>query len=385
MPIVLTVTLLFNFILGISFVIIPLYAYHMGLSGVSIGSLISIPYMIQIVSRFMGGSLSDRYGEKKMLIVAFSFFTLAGLILNQAADYYLLFIGQTAIVISRGLYWPVIQSLVSHIAKEVNISMGRLNACNNVGQISGTIVAGYLISQFGFGFGFSMFTIIGIFTIIVIGLRLPVREQTVVYDKANMFKDLSLSFRSRPICFAILCSFIGAQPYALGQSFYPVYLTEMGFSSESLGQLLSIRSIGGITTGLLLARFIKPLEGAWLIALYTCGIALSILFTPFVHHFISLSFIFFGLGLGSEVMSLYYQLIASESSETGYRASALVVAGMGWSFANVVTPFLFGIIVDFTNLIYAFYIWGGILLLLTLGMVPLHRFVFKKSDVFAKG
>ncbi len=50
-------TLSWNFGLGMTYPLIPLYAYSLGMSGVTIGTLISAPVVLQIAFNLAGGAL----------------------------------------------------------------------------------------------------------------------------------------------------------------------------------------------------------------------------------------------------------------------------------------------------------------------------------------
>ena len=53
-----------NFALGMTNLLVPLYAHDLGMSGVSIGSLIALPMLVQIGFNLLGGAYADRLGAK---------------------------------------------------------------------------------------------------------------------------------------------------------------------------------------------------------------------------------------------------------------------------------------------------------------------------------
>lgn len=374
---VLFITLAFNMALGVSYVIIPLYAHHIGFSGVALGSLISLPIIVQIVTRFIGGAVSDRFGEKRVLIAALFMIVISGVIFSRAQSFLLLLAAQLAIVVARGLFWPVIQSMVSRTATEINVAMGKLNAANNAGQVGGSVAAGFLIAFLGFSNSFLFFSLMGGLALLTT-FWLKMKPSERAGNSRQAFGNFFRLLRTRTMYFAILCSFIGAQPYSLGQSFYPIILSDFGFSPEVVGQLLSLRPIGGIAVGLLLARWLKPLHSVAMPLLCSCGVALAIAFTPLLPNLFFLGFVVLSLGIGSEVMALSYQVIATESSASNNRTTALVVAGMGWSVAHLVTPIIFGLLVDTFTMKKAFTIWGVFLFCVAIGVYPLQRYATRR-------
>ena len=53
---------LWNLALGMTYMLVPLQAYQLGLSGTAIGMLLSIPVVTQIVLNLVGGAYTDRIG-----------------------------------------------------------------------------------------------------------------------------------------------------------------------------------------------------------------------------------------------------------------------------------------------------------------------------------
>lgn len=90
-----------NFGMGLIHVLLPLYAYHLNLSGVAIGSIISLPALLQIVLRLTAGTGADRWGEKKLLVWTYVMIALAGPAFFLADSYLLLLAAQALPILSR--------------------------------------------------------------------------------------------------------------------------------------------------------------------------------------------------------------------------------------------------------------------------------------------
>src|SRR2546427_1911085 len=67
-----------NFALGMTQLLIPLYARELGYSGVEIGSLIALPIVVQMVFNLIGGAWTDRLGGMNISLVAFVATAAAG-------------------------------------------------------------------------------------------------------------------------------------------------------------------------------------------------------------------------------------------------------------------------------------------------------------------
>ncbi len=67
-----------------------------------------------------------------------------------ARGFWMLFTGQVLLVLARATFWPATWSLASELPGERTTQMGRLNAFTNVGQIAGTVSAGFILAIAGF-------------------------------------------------------------------------------------------------------------------------------------------------------------------------------------------------------------------------------------------
>ena len=68
-----------NFALGMTQLLIPLYARELGYTGVEIGSLIALPIIVQMVFNLIGGAWTDRIGGMNISLIAFAATAAAGI------------------------------------------------------------------------------------------------------------------------------------------------------------------------------------------------------------------------------------------------------------------------------------------------------------------
>ena len=53
---------LWNICMGMLQVLVPLYGLSLGFSIIEISSLASLPVLVELLTRFAGGAISDRFG-----------------------------------------------------------------------------------------------------------------------------------------------------------------------------------------------------------------------------------------------------------------------------------------------------------------------------------
>jgi len=243
-----------NFALGMTQLLIPLYARELGYSGVEIGSLIALPIVVQMIFNLIGGAWTDRLGGMNISLVAFVATAAAGFMFAASSSFAGLFAAQIMMIVARAVYWPASWTLVSQLPGERGSLMGTLNAITSFGQIAGTVCAGMIIAGWGFGAGFWTVAAMGVLSF---AFGLAFRYAPPAREKAPLpvLAGYRMLLGRRSIYYGIMCAYISALPFSLSVSFYPILLIEQGFGSEAAGWLVGMRPLGAIAAGVVLARF----------------------------------------------------------------------------------------------------------------------------------
>src|SRR5207245_1131784 len=90
-----------NFALGMTQLLIPLYARELGYSGVEIGSLIALPITVQMIFNLIGGAWTDRLGGMNISLVAFVATAAAGFMFAASCSFLGLFAAQLMMILAR--------------------------------------------------------------------------------------------------------------------------------------------------------------------------------------------------------------------------------------------------------------------------------------------
>lgn len=368
-----------NFALGTSMLVVPLYAHHLEMSGMQIGLLLGFPVFVQILFSLAGGALTDRLGGRVMQLFSFGTMAVAGVIFSNAGSFLPLLLGQFLLVISRAVYWPASQTIASHLPGGHGLQLGRLSTIANVGQISGTAAAGVLLAQWSFVAAFLTLTIMGAMAL-VFSMRSPVGQRSEERPSGHFFSHYGLLLRQRMVYFSIACAYMAALPVTLSHSFYPILLVEFNFSSEVAGGLLALRAVGTVVASLLFAHYVKSTARHALPLAAMLSVAGGIGFIPLFADSVPVAAFLFGAGAGSGMMTIYYQVLMSEISTRANRGSAMALGGLGWGLSHLSTPLVVGFLVDTVGIANAFYLWGGFALLIALAFLPLHRWALKQPN-----
>jgi dipeptide/tripeptide permease len=90
----------------------------------SVGFLQSIVYAATYVLPILGGALADRYGYRRMLLVAFSLLAAGYFAAGQASSYGLVFLALLVMATGSGLFKPIISGTIARTTDESNSALG---------------------------------------------------------------------------------------------------------------------------------------------------------------------------------------------------------------------------------------------------------------------
>jgi MFS family permease len=369
-------SLAWNFSLGMTYMLIPLYARALGMPGTQIGTLIALPVVLQMVFTLLGGALADRLGGKNLATASCVLTCIAGVVFTASAGFGLMLTAQFLMAVARAMFWPATWSLASQLPGNAGKHMGRLNAATNAGQIAGTAAAGFIIAIAGYRFGFGIMTAVAAAALLLNQMfrgagaapRVPAKPILTTYR---------MLIGKRTIRYGILCAFISALPLSLSFSFYPIMLVEQGLDSDTAGALISLRSVGAVVAGFFTGSFIKDIRGVGMPLTSAIIVGLSIIFAAAVSQPAPIGIFMFALGVGSAIMTLYFQMLISLVSTTETRGSAMALGGVGWGVSHLTAPFAMGILQDYIGIHVAFYLVGGFALMCGLALIPLQRWAFR--------
>ena len=370
-------TFAWNLGLGMTHILIPLYADHLGFSGVAIGSLVSLPVLVQIGFNLLGGAWTDRLGGKRLATFSAAMLTVAGVVFAFASTFAALFAAQLCIIVSRAMFWPATWSLGSQLPGDRSRGLGLLNSITNGGQIAGTVLAGVVIAWLGFAAGFWTVALAGGVVAFALMAAFVAPAPRAAAGHPPMLAAYRALARRRSIWFAVACAYISALPFSLGMSFYPLLLVGQGFSSDAAGWMLALRAVGSVAAGVGAAHFVRRVSARAIPVATALAVGLAVLGAAAFHHPVPVSALLLLVGFGSGVMTLYFQLLISDLSTIEARGSALALGGLGWGLSHLSTPLLMGVLKDAFGIETGFYVMGVVATSWALMLAPLHAWAFR--------
>ncbi len=104
-----------------------------------------VPFFIYLLPA-LTGALGDRYGYRRMLLVAFALMTPCYYLLGQVDSYGMFFLAFMGVAVGAGIFKPLITGTVSHSTDDSNRSLGFgiFYMMVNIGGFIGPVVAGVM-------------------------------------------------------------------------------------------------------------------------------------------------------------------------------------------------------------------------------------------------
>ena len=356
---------------------IPLFALAQGLTNAEIGYLFAAPVVFQAPLNLMGGAYVDRIGGRRIMILSCCGLVIAGAWFISAQGFWMLMVGQLAMGLARAGFWPANWAMASELPGVRAVQLGRLNAAANLGQIAGTALSGVLLASAGFAWTFATLAGIGLvaFAAALCTPAAPRKAHTPGL-RSNPLSGYRPMLRQPIILYALMCAYISALPYTLGASFFPVLLAQLEYSEETSGIVTALRALGSIGASLLVGRYVRTGPRAFWPVACALVVAIGVGLIPSVNHVLPIGLWMLVIGAGSAAMTLYFQITISEASRPEQRGSALALGGLGWGLSHMSTPLVMGWVADHFGLVAAFYVMGGISLLVALAIARMRRWAF---------
>ena len=370
-------TLTYNIALSTIILVMPLFLRDLGVGPMVLGLAASVPPLVQLVLRLPSGAVSDRVGERAVLLTATTAMALAAVMLVAAARAAATPLILAALLLSgmsRAIYWPAAQSYTSRAAGgEPTRALGLFSSIGHFGAIVGTPLAGVILAWRGFGAGFGLVAAAAVLGV-VLAASLARRDRPSTGDPpglggaqpgaAALLASLREMLSSRPLLLAGLCMASSAVPLAMLSSFYPVYLADIGVPEEAIGLLSACRAVAAAVSSFafgLVGAKLAP-GTAWLLGAGLAGLGVGA--TPYLGSFAGLAVAMGLAGIASGTLQVLSMSIVSRASRPANRSMAMAFAGVFFSIALMVTPLLMGVMVQWAGVRIAFtalgLVWLGL-------------------------
>jgi DHA1 family tetracycline resistance protein-like MFS transporter len=291
-------------IIGFSMLIpmLPYFVTHFGASPLVVGVLFGTFSLCQLVTAPLWGSVSDRFGRKKVLIVSQIGATIGWAMLAFAPGIGLVFIARIIEGVSGGNI-SITQAYVADLveAKDRSRAFGLIGAMFGAGMIFGPLGGGLLFAHFGFSAPFLAAAALQLATLIITIVMLPESRTQRDRDERVGLRTILASF-AQPRLSRILWQKLAISLGLYGWfAVFALYLQrQLGFSLTQTDYFFSLFAVFNVlVNAFAIGRISARLGDRSMsnVGLATLAVAFST--TPFVHSggMLAVTMILFSFGM----------------------------------------------------------------------------------------
>jgi MFS family permease len=357
-------------IVSMSMPLIPLQAVELGASPTLVGLLVGISAFGAIFAAVPAGYFARSYGTRLPLSLASAGMGCCCLFLYLFPSLFNLFVGLTIFNLFRTVFGVSIQSHVGSLRStgDVSANFGWYGVAIAVGQMIGPTLSGVIIDNISMRLPWLIMAVMSL----VMGCLLPFLISSGRWSPTEGEEPRSSKVRLRDLMsvatfIGILSSFVIIFALGARRIFYPLFLKDLGFSASVIGLMMTVRGFvamfARMATGTVARKF-----GSRIAILSICLfiLAAGIGSTPLCRtaFLLVVNSVIIGVGFGM-AMPLS-QATVFESAPADQKGIAMGVRMTGNRLAQMSSPLLFGVSIQFGGITSAFWLAGLILFVVSI-------------------
>jgi MFS transporter, DHA1 family, multidrug resistance protein len=341
--------------IGLIVPVMPSFMDIMHLSGKTMGYLVAVYAMAQLLMSPFAGRWVDRYGRKKIIIIGLFLFGVSELIFGLGTNVWVLYISRILGGISAAFIMPGVTAYVADITsvQERPKAMGYISAAISTGYIIGPGIGGF-IAEYGIRMPFFFAAAIAILacipSIFILKEEPPIKERITGISanakQTNFINDIKRSLNPRYFI-AFMIVFVLAFGLSAYETIFSLFSDhKFGFTPKGIAVIISISSIFGVIFQIFMfGKMVDILGEKKLIQLCLITGAILAVVSTVISGFLTVlavtCFIFLAFDLLRPALTTFLSKAAGK--EQGF------VAGMNstyTSLGNIAGPMMSGILFD---------------------------------------
>ena len=315
-----------NLLQAFSMLLLAMYFSSLNVSFAIYAFLLSIGDVFSFLLKPVLGYLSDKYGERRFLLIGIFILTLSLFLIGQTKDVLLITIFKIISSVSGALLFILILIYgLRNVSKKPDKKVGIFRSIFSAGWILGLLLPGLIIDEFGMSFTFYLILLIGLFWFVfteIFTRRIKFKKSIEFKPSFSFIKHVPLPLIYKTIDIAIFNAFI---------FFFTRYaLKDLGLSRSIVSFVVVTEVIAFSLGQFLLSRISnRSRRKYWIPAcmfIHTLGISFMILASQLSHYLIASAL----FGIAGAFVDLW---IYSRISERVKRFDkGKVIGTYGWSF-----------------------------------------------------
>lgn len=364
-----TLSLVFAFILGfVGFVTsfgahivavnLPEYAKEVGVGVAMIGLLIAAYDFAEIIAKPIFGSISDRAGMKRTLLIGIGVFIVASLLYLAVPPQWLLGIRFLQGVGAAALSAVSLALVGVYYREHRGRAYGIYNAIKGAGYVLSPLAGGLIIAKSHFSYIFVAAAGIGMLALLL-SLLLPNVEEKAALDDDDDFSLQSFVsvFRDPKLIRWYAIIVINMFFVSILFGFLPVRVYALGYGPVQTGMILSLVALSYLLIQPVAGHLADRTDVTTTIRVGLVLSAISIIAAPFVSGLLLvIDAVVAGVGVG--IVWTNTDTLVSKLAGEGKLGATMGAAGSFKEFGDMVGPVLIGVLSQLLGLAWGFVICG---------------------------
>jgi MFS family permease len=352
--------------------VIPLWALLQGASPTQIGTLVGARSLLTFFLAIHGGALMDRLGTRRVMMF-FACATGALAALYPALPWFSAMVAmQTLIGFASNMAWIGAQTIIAEVTGGDPGQIGRFSFFSRIGNVVAPLLMGLLWDVAGPTLSFLGVTVWSMFLFVAVSqIEKPQIAHAIgriswrdVLPKLSDYTGSVKLVVIPAVALTLAVSFMRHATNGVENSFFIVYLREIGFAGVLIGTLFSVAEIVNGLASLVSGRVAKLMPIPWIMVGFTAISIALLVITPFLGGIFTLLAVAHSLRRGFEgiVQPLMFSLQARAVARN-QQGSIVGLRVTNNRLSSIITPIVMGVIVETFGLAHGFIIMGAILLL----------------------
>ncbi len=353
-------------------IILPVWLAGTGKSAAAIGLIIGSKHILPILLAIHGGALMDRFGARGVMVGCLMLSVVTLPLFPVAGWIPLIVLLQVISGFGSSMGWLGAQTLFGQIMRRDHLYAGRFAFALRMGGFIGPPIAGLVWDHMGVGSGFIF---LGLWALGAVVMALMVPKESIaaperaqkarIGDMLPRWSDYRAAFRLATIpamSVVLMITVVRISASSVQDSFYPLYLTTIGYSATQIGLLMTISAATAAASSLTIGWITRYALPMWVLIVSAGFSVIFVSVTPLMPSFHALAAIaaLRGLAMGiSQPLMLSMLIGAAGKGSQGKGAALRTTANR---VAAAVTPISMGAIAGFAGLADSFLIIGAFLL-----------------------
>jgi MFS family permease len=209
----------------------------------AIGLALTGMWLGYALAQFPSGLLADRYGERRIILVAVGGTAVASALLAFASSYSVFLVGTAVLGVVAGLHYSVATSLLTRTTDQIGTAIGIHTAGAPVAGVLVPVAAGAVGAWMGWRWALALGTAFALpvvlLVVYVVRPQPPVRPEQSVWSRVRLGPLVEM-LRRPPIARTVGLSAVGMFVWQATASFLPTFfVAHHGYSAATAGTLFS--------------------------------------------------------------------------------------------------------------------------------------------------